>query len=348
MATSIVGVDFGSRVIRAVELSDVTKSRPTIERYGEIEVPEGAILRGEVVEPNTVAAALRKMWASAGFKSKSIAMGIGNHKVLARDLAVPRMSRSRIRESLPFQVQDIIPMPVAEALLDFYPVEEIVNENGPAIQGLFVAAPKEAVLGNVRAARLAGLTTVDVDLLPFAVSRVALRGAGANGTSVLVDVGAGTTSVIIAGGRVPQFLRIIPTGSDDLTQALALRLETDIATAESLKRRIGLSSVPVPAEDQRALEIIYEITGDLLTSIRNTITYFSNTRPNRLPTQIILTGGGSALPGFGRSLGEFTRLPVAFADPFGGFAIAKRLDAPSMRTYGASAAAALGLAMVAA
>ncbi|MET0886801.1 MAG: type IV pilus assembly protein PilM, partial [Mycetocola sp.] len=304
MASAIIGVDFGGGMLRAVEVADPRKPKPTIVRYGEVPLPEGAIIRGEVIEPNTVAAALRKLWSSGGFKSKNIALGIGNHRVIARDLVVPRMSRTRIRESLPFHVQDVIPMPVDEALLDFYPVEETMGENGAQVQGLLVAATKEAVLANVHAAKLAGLTTVDVDLLPFAVARVALHGQNANGTVVLVDVGAGTTTVTIATDGVPQFLRLIPTGGLDLTQSLATRLETTPDAADEIKRRIGLSAVPAPPEYQRALEIIYEVTGELLTSIRNTITYFANTRPQRVPTRIIVTGGGATLPGFDRGLTE--------------------------------------------
>ncbi|KQQ94002.1 pilus assembly protein PilM [Leifsonia sp. Leaf325] len=347
MPASIVGVDFGSRVLRAVELSDTNKARMTIERYNQIEIPEGAIIRGEVMEPNTVATALRKLWATGGFKSKTIAMGIGNHKVLARDLVMPAMSRARMREALPFHVQDVIPMPVSEAILDFYPVEQTMTENGPQVQGLLVAAAKEAVLGNVRAARLAGLTTVDVDLLPFAISRVAFNQQNSPGSVVLVDVGAGTTTVVVAHDGIPQFLRIIPTGSSDLTTTLATRLETDAGKAEVIKRQIGLSAVPVAPENQRALEIIYEVTGELLASIRNTITYYSNTRPHRTPQRIIITGGGSTLSGFDRALGEMTRLPVEHADPFTRFTLAKRLDARVLKGFGSSASAALGLAAAA-
>lgn len=344
MAVSIVGVDFGSRVLRAAELSDANKGRVTIERYNEIEVPEGAIVRGEVMEPNTVATALRKLWASGGFKSRSIALGIGNHKVLARDLVMPDMPRARMREALPFHVQDVIPMPVSEAILDFYPVEQVVSENGPQMHGLLVAAAKDAVLGNVRAAKLAGLTTVDVDLLPFATARVAFSRSNSAGSVVLVDVGAGTTTVVVAQDGIPQFLRIIPTGSGDLTSALAARLETDSRKAEEIKRRIGLSAVPVASGDQRALEIIYEVTGELLTSIRNTITYYSSTRPHRAPQRVIITGGGSSLSGMERALSELTRLPVERADPFNRFSISKRIDGEALRAYAMTSGAVLGLA----
>src|SRR6478609_7394869 len=172
MASSIVGVDIGNGMIRAVEVADAAKPKPTILRHAELPLPEGAVSRGEVLEPNTVAGALRSLWSKGGFKTREVVLGMGNQRVLARDLTMPLMSIERVRESLPFHVQDMLPVPVADALLDFYPVSYGQSESGPVVNGLLIAAVKDAVLANVRAAELAGLTPVDVDLIPFALSRV--------------------------------------------------------------------------------------------------------------------------------------------------------------------------------
>ena len=87
MAKSIVGVDIGSTTLRAVELADAAKPRPTLLRYHEVLLPEGAVSRGEVLEPNTVADALKHLWSEGGFKSKDVVLGMGNQRVLARDLS---------------------------------------------------------------------------------------------------------------------------------------------------------------------------------------------------------------------------------------------------------------------
>src|SRR5690554_4049441 len=136
MAKRIVGVDIGNDAIRAVEVLDPAGARPTIERFHEVPLPEGAARSGDVLEVHTVSASLKRLWSEGGFKSKSVALGMGNQRVLARDLTVPRMPLARIRESLPFQVQEMLPVPVADALLDFYPVSEAEGENGPVINGL--------------------------------------------------------------------------------------------------------------------------------------------------------------------------------------------------------------------
>jgi type IV pilus assembly protein PilM len=255
------------------------------------------------------------------------------------------MSQTRIRESLPFLVQDMLPLPVADALLDFYPVAEAQSDAGPVVNGLLVAAVKEAVLGNVRATQLAGLTTVEVDLLPFAVTRALITRPGIAGTVALVDIGANTTSVVVVTDGVPQFVRIIPAGGGELTQALRSGLEIEPGEAEHLKASIGLARQVTSREEHQAVEIIYRVTGELLTSLRNTISYFVNTRPTTPVGQLVLTGGGAQLPGLADALSEMTRLPVAIGDPFHAVAVSKHLNADILRQQSSSLSAAVGLAL---
>ncbi|TFD34761.1 type IV pilus assembly protein PilM [Cryobacterium sp. TMT2-10] len=345
MATSVVGIDIGSAALRAVELADPAKAKPTLLRYFEVPLPDGAVSRGEVMEPNTVAGALKQLWSQGGFKSKDVVLGMGNQRVLARDLTVPKMSLKRIRESLPFEVQDMLPVPVADALLDFYPISESTGENGPVVNGLLIAAVKEAVLGNVKAAQLAGLTTVDVDLIPFALSRVLVTRPRIAGTVALLDLGGNTSSVVIVKDGVPQFVRIIPTGGNDLTEALRNGLAVDAVQAESIKRTWGLATGAVPAADQPAIEIIYQVTSELLTSLRNTINYYGNTRPTDQVQRILLSGGGALLSGFSAALAELTRLDVSMADPFTTVSLARTVDEAALRGSSSAFTVALGLAL---
>jgi len=343
MATGIVGVDIGSTTIRAVEVLDATSAKPSVARYHEVQLPEGAAASGEVIELNTVASALRTLWSEGGFKSRDVVLGMGNQRVLARDLTMPKMSISQIREALPFQVQDLLLVPVADAILDFYPVSEGVSENGPVVNGLLVAAVKQAVLANVKAVELAGLNPAGVDLIPFSLARVHLRGGNAKGTTALIDVGSTTTSVIIATNGIPQFVRIIPAGGNDITRALATRLEVTQNQAEQIKRGLGLSAAGVAPEHRVALEAIFESANQLLTSLRNTLSYFVNARQQEGIGRIVLSGGGSRLRGFDAALGEITKLHVTTARGFGEINVNK--SAVKSNIQDESMSVALGLAL---
>ena len=343
MANSIVGLDIGSNSIRAVEVSDATGSRPRVIRYGEVPLPEGAAIGGDVVELNTVASTIRALWGTGGFKSKNVVLGMGNQRVLARDFSVPKMSMLQIRESLPFQVQDLLPVPVADAILDFYPVSESVGENGPVINGLLVAAVKEAVMANVKAAEQAGLNPVGMDLIPFALTRVHLRGDMGRGAVALIDIGSSTTNVIIAKNGIPQFVRIIPAGSEDITKALITKFQISAHDAEQAKRVLGLDVVNSAAAQRPVIEAIYEAAMQLLTSLRNTLNYYANAHQMEPISRIVLTGGGSRLIGLDRVLGELTKIPVSTEDGFTNI----HLSRPVQKTAAdrSSMSVALGLAL---
>jgi len=346
MGKTIVGVDISASGIRAAELDGAIKARPVLVRYHAVALPAGAVNKGEVVEARTVATALKTLWSQGKFGTKDIVLGVGNSRVLARDLTVPKLPIAQVRESLQFHVQDMLPYPSKDALLDFYPITEGVDASGPVLHGLLVAALKSAVVGNVDAAKLAGLNPVNVDLVPFALTRVLLRGARGAGTAAMIDIGASTTTVVISSNGVPQFVRIIANGGGDLTAALSSRLGMPPETAEQTKRAIGLSNTQAPRDGQDPSGVIYEVTGQLITSLRDTLTYYSTARPGDIISRVVLSGGGSALRGFGDALSEYTRLQVTMGDPFESVTIGRQAD-KTIRQIGAdsSLSVAIGLAM---
>ncbi len=363
MATSVVGLDIGSTGVRGVELSAKGKNKPMLLRSYEIPLPPGAVMRGEIVHPEIVGSALKRLWSQGGFKSKNVVLGTGNQGVIVRDLTVPKMSLKHIRESLPFQVQTTLQMQLTDSLLDFYPTSESVGEQGPMINGLLIAAEKKEVLGNVNVVERAGLTPVEVDLIPFALNRLLISGPQIGGTVALIDIGGTTTSIIISSNGVPWFVRIIPTGGDDLTQALIEGLEIGASAAEELKRTLKLGSAEMDedsktvkckcakcvsedpaAENFRSTEILHSISGELLGSLRNTVNYFNNTRPQDPVQRILLTGGGSLLSGISETLAEITHIPVSAADPFAMVSLPNQKTNKRLHVDG-SIAVALGLAL---
>jgi type IV pilus assembly protein PilM len=345
MTKNIVGLDISNWGIRAVEVADATKARPTVVRYRSIRLPEGAVWKGDVLEPSTVATVLRQLWSTGGFTSKDVVLGVGNHRVLARDLSVPKQTIERIRESLPFQVQEMLPVPVEDALLDFYPISETASEAGPVVNGLLVAAVKEPVIANVKAVELAGLNPIDVDLIPFALSRVLLRGAHGRGTVAVIEVGESTSTVVVAKDGVPQFVRIIPTGGADLTMAIKSELGLTAEQSETAKRALGLTTTGVALENRPIVEVIYKVAGELLNSFRNTLNYVSSIRTQDPVREIVLTGGGSKLIGFAQALKDSAGIPIVMGHPLETISTNKKFADENEDDGSGGLSVALGLAL---
>jgi type IV pilus assembly protein PilM len=314
MGGTVVGLDIGNASVRAVEVQGYDGAKPSIVRSAELPLPEGAVRRGEVIEVATVSTALRRLWSTGGFKTKNVVLGMGGARVFARDFAVPRGSLSAIRESLPFLVQDHLPVPVAEAILDFYPIAEQPGDT-PMIAGLLVAGTTEAITANVASAINAGLRPLHVDFVPFAMTRAISPVRSSRGRDVLVSIGATTTNIVVVHDGVPQYVRMILNGADDITRAIATRLQWSPDQAEAAKRAVGMGGPMARAEDRPVLEIIYEVVGELLTNINSTLSYYATAKPAAPVQRILLTGGGAQLIGLPKALGDLTGLPVVLAEP---------------------------------
>jgi type IV pilus assembly protein PilM len=245
-----IGVDVGSTAVRVAEVA--TGEIPVIVRAAQVPLPPGVVEAGEVRQPEVVAEALRELWSKAGVKSKQVHLGVGNQRMVVRELALPWLPENELRDTLGFQVQEFIPMSSDEAVLDFDPLGEMDQGGRRMVRILLVAAHKPMVNALVEAALAAKLDPQGIDLTPFAVTRAV--GAGddgldldSSGDEAIVDIGAQVTSICVHDRGVTRFVRMLPSGGRDITLALASALGVDDEMAERLKRGERFGGIAVPA-----------------------------------------------------------------------------------------------------
>ena len=63
----VVGLDIGDGVLRAAEVKDPARARPTVVKYHEVAIPHGAVSKGEVIERDAVVAGIKALWNQAKF-----------------------------------------------------------------------------------------------------------------------------------------------------------------------------------------------------------------------------------------------------------------------------------------
>ena len=239
MARTRIGVDVGSTAVRVAEVA--SGDVPVIVRAAQVPLPPGVVEAGEVRQPEAVAEALRELWSKSGVKSKQVHLGVGNQRVVVRELALPWLPEKELRDTLGFQVQEFIPMAADEAVLDFDPLGEMDQGGRRMVRILLVAAHKPMVHALVEAALAAKLDPQGIDLTPFAVTRaVGTEDPGLDldsiGDEAIVDIGAQVTSICVHDRGVTRFVRMLPSGGRDITLALASGLGVDDDVAERLKR----------------------------------------------------------------------------------------------------------------
>ena len=344
----VIGLDIGTTQVRAVEVQlggggPVGKQRPTLVRYGDVPLPLGAVRDGEVEDAGAVSSALRQLWSDVKFSTRDVVIGVGNQRVVVRELDLPWMPLPHLRASLPFQVQELLPMSADEAVLDYYPTGEVEGPSGRMVKGMLVAATRDTVNANIMAVDAAGLRPRMVDLNPFALLRAITRGELSDQTVALVEIGARVTHIVIAAHGVPRFVRMLPSGGHHVTEAVAGALGITAADAENVKRLTGIGYAVEPG-NAAAAESIDSVVRPLVEAVRNTFVYYSGNNPGARIDLAVLTGGGAHLPGLDRYLATATRLPVSFGDPLSAVRYAKTADADAVAPLSSRLAVPLGLA----
>ncbi len=312
VASSAIGVDIGSRTIAVAEVKG-GRGAPTVTNFGGIELPDGAVREGEILDPAAVSEALRELVGTAKLSGKRVWLGVANQRVVVRQVDLPAMEEKELRASLRYQVQEYIPIPVEEAELDVHIVSSYTTEDDSEMQRLLlVAGHRDMISAHVEAATQAGLKPIGVDLNPFAV----LRAMGEDspfddGNQVLVDAGAGVTNIIVHENGIPTFVRILVMGGDQITEALESGLSVSREEAEAAKR-----SATVGNTGDVTGSIVTEQADAFVDEVRSSLDYYqAQTGSSRL-SGLVLTGGGALLPGLRDRLAASIRLPVEVGNPF--------------------------------
>jgi type IV pilus assembly protein PilM len=332
-----VGLDIGTSGVRAAELT-LGKGGATLERFGQVALPEGAVRDGEVADSDAVAAAIKQLWAQAKFSSKKVVVGVANQKVIVRQVDLPWLPTDELRKALAFQVQDYVPMPVEEAILDFHPLEEFTNDSGARmLRVLLVAAARDMVGSAIDAVHKAGLQPQMVDLTSFAVLRALTNldtsVVEASRAEALIDVGAQVTNIVIHQAGVPRFVRILLMGGGDITDAVSERLGVPGEQAEAIKQESGMAAVAGSAEGTPAGRAIEGTANSFVEEVRGSLDYYMAQPGAVRIDRVVLSGGGSRLSGLQDRLATATRLPVQAARPLSALKLGKTGLTPDQLAY---------------
>lgn len=336
MAKTMIGLEITEEGVRAAEVA--MGRTPSLVAFGAVPLPPGAARDSEVLDADAVALALRQLWSRARFSSRRVVLGIGSRRILVREYTTQALRPDLLRQALPFQVQDLLPVPADQAVLDFY----ASSREGDEITGLLVAAVAETVEDLVSTVAKAKLTVDVVDLAPFGLARAVSRLAAPGESIAALHLGDHTSYVVIVRDGIPRFVRIVPL--EILTEAVRERElaalppvvddpEPD-AFAELLEpvpagvpagapgRSPALAADPgvtsrrrrsAAARSERAAGMSEAALADLVGRMRSTLSFYAG-RGNDVPvSRVILTGAGAAAPGVADSLAMSLPLPVSFA-----------------------------------
>ena len=339
---SITALSIANDAIRAAVIADPYSDLPTIKHFQAIPLPNGAVVDGEVVDHDVVAGLLNTLVKRFKFPREDTALVYSSRRMVFREADFPYMSLNDLKSTLPFQAKGMIPLPIEESELDFVPLNVIDSEQGKQLHGILVATLRNGLEKTARTAEDAGFVITSIDAGPFALARL-FADTNQQQTEAVVNISGNGTDVIVLENGQPAYMRVVPSGADDVTDAIANALSISFEDAERIKNQIGLQNVTGDERLENAEDVIRETTAQLIVGIRNTLNLYDVDHAGGTTSGVVLTGTGARLIGLPPVLASSINKVVRIGDPFIRFRLSKEVERQNIMAHAIDLGAVLGL-----
>ncbi len=329
----IVGLDIGTTTVSAA-IADYDEDG-RLEIIGLGAAASHGLRRGVVINIEatlrSVGLAIEAAEQMAGREVSAVVTGIaGGHIEGLNSRGVVAVT-GRGREITSEDVDRVIDaakavvIPMDREVIHVIPQEFIVDEqagirNPLDMIGVRLEAEVHIITGSVTSAQnlvkcvnRAGFKVSDIVLESLAAARAVLTEDEKELGVLLIDLGGGTTDILIFREGAPYYTSVLPVGGAQVTGDLSIMLKTPTESAEQIKQEAGCCYVPLvesgepviipgvggrpPASIAREeiCRIIQPRMGEIYSMVREKIEPKGYLR--HLGAGIVLTGGGALLPG---------------------------------------------------
>lgn len=371
MATSeiIAGLDIGSANIY-LAVGEQARDEEKINVIGLAEGPSAGVSRGTIRSIEEVVAAIAAVVekaermtglsldhayvaASGSHIASQISKGViavaGSQGEIRGD-DVERVLEAAQAVSVPPNYEILHVIPREFAVDNQTGVKDPIGMNGVRleVEAQIIEGESIPIKNLSKAVTLSGLAIDDLVLAVLAASESSLSERQKDLGAALVNIGASTTSLLVFEEGDILHVAVLPVGASHITNDIAIGLRTNIDIAEEIKLRYG-QAVPAAAgrndevemrqfseeeegsfSKRQLAEIIEARVEEIFHMVDKELRLVN--RSGKLPSGVILTGGGAKLPGIVAAAKREFRLPASIGLPLGVNSAIERLHDPALTT----------------
>ncbi len=361
----IVTIDVGSSAVRTVIAQIVEEQKPRIVGVGV--TPNTGMRRGVVVEIEETADAIGKSVEMAelhsGIQVESAFVSVGGEDLEFQEITgvvavgradgevsvsdTERAVEAAQAINIPLNKEIIHIIPQKFKLDDQESVKDPIGMNGVRLEMTGVA-----VLG--LSANIKHLTKclenneIDIEgiiAIPIAAAQSALNKRQRELGSILIELGAGTTSLVVYEEQEIIDIKVIPIGMSHVTNDIAIGLRTSVDVAEKVKLKYGsalpreinkndkinLAELDESEEGVVSRRYVAEIIEARMEEIFNFVEKELKRieRSALLPAGAVLSGGGAYVHGAVDLTKDILRLPAQIGFPAEMSGLVDKVDGPS-------------------
>lgn len=340
----VVGLDIGTSKICALVGEKVEEGEINIRGVGI--TPSKGLRKGMVVNlestVDSIGRAVEEAERKAGVEITKVYAGIaGGHIRGMESRGVVAVPGSEVQERDVDRAVDAakaVALPIDREVIHVLPQEFIVDEHGEIKDPVGMPASRlevavHIVTGAVASAQniiscvnRTGFEVEDIILQPLASARAVLTEDEKNLGVILIDIGGGTTDIIVMSRGAFRHTQILALGGDHVTNDLAVGLHVSTSCAEELKKTRGCALRRLVPEESVVHEGVRNgISRGLLCEIiemrmEETLALVCQEVEKTglspfLGAGVVLTGGASLLSGIEQMAESIFDMPVRIGKP---------------------------------
>ena len=308
MATprSAWGIDIGNRGLKAVKL---TRSGDDI-KIDDVDFIEHETVLSQAGDNREalINSALATFVSRRNIKGAVVSVGVAGGSSFARFIKLPPVEEKRLPEIVRFEAIQQIPFPLDEVEWSYQLFKQPDN---PEVEVGIFAMRKDLVNAFVKYFTDVDLNVQAVQMNPLAVYNAMQRdGRLADGISMILDIGADNTDLLIA-GEDSVWHRSIPIGGNSFTETLMKAFKVSFAKAEDLKRTAATSKY-----QRQIFSAMRPVFADLVAEIQRSIGFYGSTNRDQTISRLYAIGGTTKLTPLQKYLQQNLQMDVVKLENF--------------------------------
>ena len=353
-----IGIEITSEKVNLVQLRRKGQSSYKLVTYGSVELPEGTVEEGRILDPVALGEIIRSLLADKKIKVKKVATALPGRETVSRLIRLPaEIPDIELREMVLNQEASLyLPFPREDADVDYQKLGTTLDDDGiERIEILMVATPKEVTDSYMQALEIAQLQVDVVEVSSFALIRAMHNELSRFSTLAeavaIVDIEYEATEITVTVDGVPQFSLTFPIGTAQIQNAqlrainLPPRRTTDMEMLSS-------TVVPVQSMDTASLAggggtpgdaAIMRVVGDLSDELRRSIDFYTSQSPGSDVVQLLIAGPGACIGQLNEFFSQRLGIAAVAVDPLTAVGVTVDGDIPIEERMAMSVALGLGL-----
>ncbi|MBP5285190.1 MAG: type IV pilus assembly protein PilM [Kiritimatiellae bacterium] len=348
MAKKILTLNIGASTVSLAEFEASRSGSLKLVNYGmaALSAPLDAGGAEAVLAP-----AIMEIVRERGIRPGDALISVPGQMVFPRFADIPAAGGSeRFEQMVRYEIEQNIPFPIDEMICD----RQIVGETEAGDKSVMIVAAKADQMEEISAAaKSAGFLPEVIDVAPIAATNLLKRlHPQDENCSVILDIGAKTTSLVIVDGN-RLYTRSIPVAGNMITKEICQALGCDFAEGERLKREIGYVALGGTVEDEdetrdRVSKACRTVMARLHAEVSRSVNFYRSQQGGAAPQKLYLAGGSSVLPQLDGFLAENLQIEVEYLNPFDLIEIGPKIDRDALEADAAQLVPVAALALRAA